>query len=418
MLHRCQTPRPIHLVFLLGMCVTTPACQITLPEDGLLQRPEANISLMATPPATPTVISPQTAIQWSALTSQSFPRRGLRGRSVVGSDGRMNLGPYGSVEVAGLTPEQAKAAVLQHLANYQIPQPEVELAVVSPAAGSGPRSPQEGPPTTDSSLARVAHVPAGQLSVEVGPSDVPARPAEILPPLCGRAFPGQVPNELGKLPLPPYVIEPPDILLVESTQGIRDQPVRGQHLVRPDGTVGLGIYGSVFVGGMTLDQAKEAIARQLARRIEKFDPENLNVDVLAYNSKVYYVITDGGGYGEQVFRVPVTGSETVLDAIGQINGLPPVASKKHIWVARRSLQGGPEQVLPVDWFGITQRGAAETNYQLLPGDRVYVKADKWRTFDAGVAKVLSPFERILGTTLLGSETVNSIRNRGSVSGGR
>ena len=28
------------------------------------------------------------------------------------------------------------------------------------------------------------------------------------------------------------------------------------------------------------------------------------VDVLAYNSKRYYVIFDGGGYGEQVYLVP------------------------------------------------------------------------------------------------------------------
>ena len=31
---------------------------------------------------------------------------------------------------------------------------------------------------------------------------------------------------------------------------------------------------------------------------------------------------------------PVTGSETVLDAISKVQGLPPVASQKRIWVAR------------------------------------------------------------------------------------
>src|SRR5581483_3121843 len=116
--------------------------------------------------------------------------------------------------------------------------------------------------------------------------------------------PDAVPKEFHKQALPPYVVEPPDVLLIESTQKIADQPIRGQHLVRPDGTVGLGIYGSVFVSGMTLDEAKVAIANVLAQRIKDFDIKNLNVDVLAYNSKVYYIITDGGGYGEQVYRVP------------------------------------------------------------------------------------------------------------------
>jgi polysaccharide export outer membrane protein len=229
---------------------------------------------------------------------------------------------------------------------------------------------------------------------------------------------GGVPQELSKISLPPYVVEPPDILLIESTQGLRDQPIRGQHLVRPDGTVSLGIYGSIYVAGLTLEQIQEAIAQVVATRIKDFDSRNLSVDVLAYNSKVYYVITDGGGYGEQVYRFPVTGNETVLDAISQIQGLPPVASKKNVWVARPGPGGdcGAQQVLPVDWCAITQAGVTATNYQVMPGDRIYVKANGWITFDSAVAKVLAPFERMVGFTLLTSETVNSIRNRNNGTG--
>jgi polysaccharide export outer membrane protein len=128
---------------------------------------------------------------------------------------------------------------------------------------------------------------------------------------------------------------------------------------------------------------------------------------------VYYVITDGAGNGEQVFRFPITGSETVLDAVSQIGGLPPVASKKHVWVARRSLDHNDcGEILPVDWTGIAQHGCAATNYQVMPGDRIYVNSDCWKRADSAVAKVLSPFERILGITLLGSSTVNSIRSGG------
>jgi polysaccharide export outer membrane protein len=241
--------------------------------------------------------------------------------------------------------------------------------------------------------------------------------------------PGATPTELSKVSMPPYVIEPPDILLVESTVGLKeDQPIRGEHLVRPDGTINLGIYGPVHVAGKTLEQAKTAIVDQLRKRIQgakdpktdkivPLQPRDINVDVLAYNSKKYYVITDGGGYGEQVFPIPFTGSETVLDALAHINGLPAVASKKHIWVARRSpAYANQPQILPVDWIGITQHGFTTTNYQLLPGDRVYVRADKWIHVDSGLAKRLSPLERILGITLLGSQTVNSIERRGTFSG--
>jgi polysaccharide export outer membrane protein len=145
--------------------------------------------------------------------------------------------------------------------------------------------------------------------------------------------------------------------------------------------------------------------------------EGLKVDVAAYNSKFYYVITDGGGYGEQVVRVPCTGNETVLDAVAQIQGLPAVASKKLVWVARATPGDSHHPyILPVDWRGIAQRGEACTNYQIYPGDRIYVNSNPFIRADSYLAKFLAPFERALGFTLLGSSVVNSIKN-GSNNGG-
>jgi polysaccharide export outer membrane protein len=227
-----------------------------------------------------------------------------------------------------------------------------------------------------------------------------------------------VPRECAKVALPPYVIEPPDILLIETALAdVRVQPVRGQHLVRPDGTVSLGVYGDAFVGGMTLQQAKVVIGQVLAGRIKDFDLKALNVDILAYNSKFYYVITDGGGYGQQLYRLPITGSDTVIDAIAQIGGLPTVASKK-IWLARRTCSSGtgaPEK-LPVDWCAITS-GSPDTNYQVLPGDRIFVQSSSLIRLDSALAKFFAPIERVFGITLLASETVNSIKSGGTGTGG-
>ena len=137
------------------------------------------------------------------------------------------------------------------------------------------------------------------------------------------------------------------------------------------------------------------------------------LDVLQYNSKRYYVVTDGGGNGEQVTAFPVTGSETVFDAIANIGGLPVVASKRQIWVARRTPHAGqPEQILPVDWVGITQHGVTATNYQIMPGDRVYVKAQRLVRIDTALSRIITPIERLFGVTLLGASTVNQISGRG------
>src|SRR5262249_46702833 len=82
------------------------------------------------------------------------------------------------------------------------------------------------------------------------------------------------------------------------------QQIRGEHLVRPDGTVGLGVYGSVYVAGLTLDQTRAAIELQLGKSL--LQPK-ISVDVFAYNSKYCYVIADGAGYGQQIIRLPITG---------------------------------------------------------------------------------------------------------------
>jgi polysaccharide export outer membrane protein len=112
-----------------------------------------------------------------------------------------------------------------------------------------------------------------------------------------------------------------------------------------------------------------------------------------------------------VYSFPTTGNETVLDAMARINGLPQVASKRHIWVARRSPHGGPDQIMPVCWEEMTQQGITRTNYQVLPGDRIYVQSQKIISIDNALAKFLSPIERVLGVTLLGASTVQTIQGQ-------
>lgn len=253
-----------------------------------------------------------------------------------------------------------------------------------------------------------------------------------------------VPREFEKMALPPYVVEPPDILLIQASNRITLmlQSITGQHLVGPDGTINLGIYGKIRVAGMTTDQIADAVANRLVElmpgllrnmddvvkkekiansadellkdwrkdysSIEMIKRE-MQVDVLAYNSKFYYVITDGGGWGQQVYPIPITGNETVLDAMAKINGLPAVANKKRIWVARATRAGQPPKILPVNWLGVAKCGESATNYQLFPGDRVYVDSNHLIKADSLLAKIYSPIQRTLGVTLLGASTVNSIK---------
>src|SRR5262249_36640003 len=141
-----------------------------------------------------------------------------------------------------------------------------------------------------------------------------------------------------------------------------------------------------------------------------------------FNSKVYYVIIDNPAQGTLVYRFPITGNETVLDAIASLNSplsagaglLPEAVSKRRIWVARPTpAHHACVQILPVDWLAITQAGSTRTNYQLFPGDRIFIKGDPLVRIDTILAKVLSPFNRLVSSALQASALVNIFRSSGN-----
>ncbi|MEX2317466.1 MAG: polysaccharide biosynthesis/export family protein, partial [Pirellulales bacterium] len=195
------------------------------------------------------------------------------------------------------------------------------------------------------------------------------------------------------------------------------QLITGEHLVAPDGYVNLGMYGRVSIVGLTIDEATRAIEAHLAQF--DFEDPQVAIDILGFNSKVFYVVTQGAGFGDQVAILPARGNETVLDAIGQIQGLTSNQSTR-MWIARPGRNNcNGDQILPVDWVAVTQRGDSTTNYQILPGDRLFVSEDKLVAVDTRLGKIIAPFERIMGFTSLGVSTVSSIKffNQQGGSGG-
>ena len=165
----------------------------------------------------------------------------------------------------------------------------------------------------------------------------------------------------------------------------------------------------LHVAGKTVTEIRLDLQKHLS---QYFDSPEVSVDVIAYNSKVFYVITEGAGLGDNVRRVPITGNETVLDALSAVNGLSQVSSTQ-IWIARPAPGGfGCEQILPVDYEAITRGGSAATNYQIMPGDRVFIAEDNVMAFNNFLAKVTLPIERLLGVASLGTSTIRSFQTLG------
>jgi hypothetical protein len=145
--------------------------------------------------------------------------------------------------------------------------------------------------------------------------------------------------------------------------------------VRPDGTAGLGSYGPVAVAGLTIEETRQAIARRIRKDVPDFDSKSLNVDVMAYNSQAYYVIVEDARAGDEVLRLPFTGSDTVLDGLSQLKGVKSLTADHEITLVRDGKR------LRIDWGGITRKGNAETNYELRSGDRILIRLPHQRAIN-------------------------------------
>ncbi|MSR30979.1 MAG: polysaccharide export protein [Gemmataceae bacterium] len=182
-----------------------------------------------------------------------------------------------------------------------------------------------------------------------------------------------MPRELDKGLTSSITVEPGDVILVQPAE--LDSPIRlpGDQQVLPDGTITLGKYGRVPVAGRTLEEIEALVKPQIDSITRDAGP--IVVRLINRQSKVYYVIGEVNAPG----AYPLTGRETVLDALLQAGGLNDKASKRNILLARPTPPGSCKIVLPVCYNEIVQLADTSTNYQIAPGDRIFVPSrDFWK----------------------------------------
>ena len=102
------------------------------------------------------------------------------------------------------------------------------------------------------------------------------------------------PAEMRKVSQSPYVIEPPDELEI-TTNPPFPTSMTGPFIVQGDGFVDLGLFGEVYVYGLTLSEAEERIAVQMNDSPRALHPESkekyrVSVRLANNQSKYYYVL--------------------------------------------------------------------------------------------------------------------------------
>lgn len=164
-------------------------------------------------PAAKMVLTPGTEVAWTVRNKQDQPGVITSGKSMIGPDGTIVVGPYGVCQVGGMTLTQATTAVESQLGAY-LKSPVVTLSTVSDTplaandivwrtAGTTSSQPHTAPGETvvfmDAPTTNVPHPAAG---VKMNPVPTNAVPMNAAP---ARALPTQAtPNRSSLFGAPPW----------------------------------------------------------------------------------------------------------------------------------------------------------------------------------------------------------------------
>ena len=144
----------------------------------------------------------------------------------------------------------------------------------------------------------------------------------------------------------------------------RDEALRREVRVLPDGSITFPLAGRVEVVGLTTTEA-EAL---LAEKLKKYIPVPVvTVAITATDGNRVYVLGKVVRPGAVTLTSPET---TVLQMISQVGGLDRFADGNSIRVLRNSPQGS--KVLPVRYDDLVKGNQLETNVVLMPGDTILV----------------------------------------------
>ncbi|MFO1204689.1 MAG: polysaccharide biosynthesis/export family protein [Burkholderiales bacterium] len=172
--------------------------------------------------------------------------------------------------------------------------------------------------------------------------------------------PAPVSSQLAGIDPSTYKVGAEDVLEISVW---REDTLKKEVLVRPDGGISYPLIGDVHVAGKTVFEIRD----EVAKRLEKFIPEPaVSVAILKVGSQRVYVIGKVNKPGD----FPVGRYVDVLQALSMAGGLTPFADANDIRVMRRD--GDRQVVLPFEYGRVVRGQKLEQNVQLRAGDVVVV----------------------------------------------
>ncbi|MEO1429967.1 MAG: SLBB domain-containing protein [Cyanobacteria bacterium J06632_19] len=161
----------------------------------------------------------------------------------------------------------------------------------------------------------------------------------------------------------------------------------GEYVVPPGGAVNLPLIGSVSVGGLTTEQAADAIAQRYARFLRRpiisvnlLSPRPINVFIAGEVTRPgAYTLSLQGGAGQD----PGIQYPTVLAALTTAQGVTLSADITQVKL-RRKLANGRQQTVNLNLDDLIKTGRRSQDITLRDGDTIFVPTSKY--FDIARAR--------------------------------
>jgi len=181
-----------------------------------------------------------------------------------------------------------------------------------------------------------------------------------------------------------YKLGPDDV--VEITV-MRHPEFSGTYPINLEGKIQYKFVGDIDVTGMTKQEMEQKIKDVISNYV--ISPE-VNVTVLEYKSKVIYVLGEVGQPGKYYMR-----SETIpiREAVVQA-GLPTLSAAMRKCRIVTPDKNGRVKTRSVDLYSVLYGGQLKYNYDMHPGDVLYVPC----TVMAKIIRIINPVTSAVGVT--------------------
>ena len=157
-----------------------------------------------------------------------------------------------------------------------------------------------------------------------------------------------------------YRLGPEDVLEISVW---KEEGLRKEALVRPDGALSFPLVGDLRAAGRTVEQVRQ----ELAQRLEKYIPDPVvSVLLVRVASNRIFVVGRVAKPGD----FPAGRTVDVLQALAMAGGPTPFADEKDIRILRR--EGAAQRVFRFDFRAASRGERLEQNIELQGGDVVVV----------------------------------------------